>query len=191
MVDFPLHSTRQFKEKPMLRARHVLVVLFVSLAASSSLVAQSPLDGYRLPYDIVKGNITKAAEQVAEGDYTFKPTPDVRSFGQLLGHIANANFMICSAASGEKSPATGDAEKLTTKAELQKVLADSFAFCDKAWTVVAGPRGSAAVDLFGMKFTGASAMSFNSAHDWEHYGNIVTYMRLKGMVPPSSQGRGN
>ena len=69
-------------------------------------------------------------------------------------------------------------------------LADSFAFCDKAWSTVGGARGAAAVDLFGMKFTGASAMSFNSAHDWEHYGNIVTYMRLKGMVPPSSQGGG-
>ncbi|MEX2270812.1 MAG: DinB family protein [Vicinamibacterales bacterium] len=174
----------------MFRVTRVVPVLLLCLSVPASMAAQSAADGYRLPYDIVKGNIIKAAEQVAEANYTFKPTPDVRSFGQLVGHIANANFMICSAASGEKSPATGDAEKLATKAELQKVLADSFAFCDKAWAAVNGPRGAAPVDLFGMKFTGASAMSFNSAHDWEHYGNIVTYMRLKGMVPPSSQGRG-
>jgi uncharacterized damage-inducible protein DinB len=174
----------------MFRVSRVLSVLFLALAVPASVAAQSLAEGYRLPYDIVKGNITKAAEQMPEANYSFKATPDVRSFGQLLGHIANANFMICAGASGEKSPATGDAEKLATKAEIQKALADSFAFCDKAWTTVAGARGSAAVDLFGMKFTGASAMSFNSAHDWEHYGNIVTYMRLKGMVPPSSQGGG-
>jgi uncharacterized damage-inducible protein DinB len=174
----------------MFRVSRVLPILFVCVSIPASIAAQSAADGYRLPYDIVKGYITKAAEQVTEANYAFKPTPEVRSLGQLLGHIANANFMICSAASGEKSPATGDAEKLATKAEIQKALADSFAFCDKAWTTVGGARGSAAVDLFGMKFTAASAMSFNSAHDWEHYGNIVTYMRLKGMVPPSSQGRG-
>ena len=174
----------------MFRVTRVLSVLVLCLSAPASIAAQSAPDGYRLPYEIVKGYVTKAAEQVTEADYAFKPTPDVRTFGQLVGHIANANFMICAAASGEKSPAAGDAEKLATKAEIQKALAASFAFCDKAWTAAAGPRAATPVDLFGMKFTGASAMSFNTAHDWEHYGNIVTYMRLKGMVPPSSQGRG-
>jgi uncharacterized damage-inducible protein DinB len=173
----------------MVRFSRILCAALVSLSLPVSVAAQSAADGYRLPYDIVKGNITKAAEQVSEADYAFKPTPDVRSFGQLVGHIADPNFMICSMASGEKSTASGGAEKLATKAEIQKALAASFAFCDKAWTVVGGERASVPVDLFGMKFTAASAMSFNSAHDWEHYGNIVTYMRLKGMVPPSSQGR--
>lgn len=191
MVDSRLHRQSGFaKKKPMVRVIRVLSVLFLALAIPASIAAQPAADGYRLPYDIVKGNITKAAEQMTEANYGFKATPEVRSFGQLLGHITDANFMICSAASGEKSRATGDAEKLASKAEIQKALADSFAFCDKAWGIVGGARGAVAVDLFGMKFTGASAMSFNSAHDWEHYGNIVTYMRLKGMVPPSSQGGG-
>lgn len=175
----------------MVRVSRALFALIVTLSLPAAAAAQSAPDGYRLPYEIVKGNILKAAEQVSEANYSFKPTPEVRTFGQLIGHIANANFMICSGASGQKSPATSDAEKLTSKAELQKVLAASFAFCDAAWTAAtAAPRATTPVDLFGMKFTGASAMSFNSAHDWEHYGNIVTYMRLKGMVPPSSQGGG-
>ena len=117
----------------------------------------------------------------------------MRSLGALFGHVANANFMICAAAAGEKSPATGNAEQLTAKADIQKALADSFAYCDTVWASV-GTAGREAwagepVDLFGMKLTRASALSFNAAHDWEHYGNVVTYMRLKGMVPPSSQGR--
>lgn len=161
----------------------------LALSIPASVSAQTA-DGFKLPYDIAKGYITKAAEQVSEANYSFKPTPEVRSFGQLFGHIANANFMICSIASGEKSTATGNAEQLKTKAEIQKALADSFAFCDKAWAAVTAAKAGEPVDVFGMKHTRASALSFNSAHDWEHYGNLVTYMRLKGMVPPSSQGGG-
>lgn len=177
----------------MVRAIRLAAVL-VCLAIPASVAAQSAdLAGYKLPHDVVKGNLIKSAEAVAEADYAFKPTPEVRSFGQLFGHVANANFMICANAAGEPSPATGDAEKLTAKADIQKALADSFAYCDTVWASLAEPGreawGSEPVDLFGMKLTRASALAFNSAHDWEHYGNVVTYMRLKGMVPPSSQGR--
>lgn len=168
-------------------AAAVIVLVFTGAAAAQS----ADLAGYKVPHDTVKGWLTQAAEAIPEEHYAFKPTPEVRSMGQLFGHVANANFMICSAASGEKSPATGNAEQLKTKAEIQKALADSFAFCDKAWTTVGGARGSEPVDLFGMKLTRASALAFNAAHDFEHYGNVVTYMRLKGMVPPSSQGGGN
>lgn len=166
--------------------RRVLCTAF-AIALPATFAAQ---DGFKSPYDLVKGNILKSAAQVPEEHYAFKPTPEVRSMGQLFGHIANANFMICSMASGEKSTATGDAEKLTAKADIEKALAASFAFCDKAWGAVTAARAGEPVDLFGMKHSRASALSFNTAHDWEHYGNLVTYMRLKGMVPPSSQGGG-
>ena len=165
-------------------------VMATAVALLSSTVSAQAPGGFKGPYDIVKDYLTKAAAQVDEANYAFKPTPDVRSLGQLFGHVANANFMICSIASGEKNPATGNAEQLKTKAEIQKALADSFAFCDKAWAAVTPANAEQSVDVFGMKHSRASALSFNSAHDWEHYGNIVTYMRLKGMVPPSSQGGG-
>ena len=169
-----------------------LVAFALCLSVPAVIAAQSATHaGYKVPHDTVKGNLIKSAEAVAEADYAFKPTPEVRSFGQLFGHVANANFMICAMAVGEKSPATGNAEQLTAKADIQKALADSFAYCDKVWDQV-GAADKAAwaaepVDLFGMQLTRASALAFNAAHDWEHYGNIVTYMRLKGMVPPSSQ----
>ncbi len=172
----------------MVRLSRALCAAVVGLSLPASAAAQSAPDGFKLPYEIIKGYVTKAAEQVTDANYSFKATPDVRSFGQLFGHIANTNFMLCSIASGEKSTVTGDAEKLATKAEIQKALADSFAFCDKAWAAVTAANAAEPVDVFGMKHTRASALSFNTAHDWEHYGNLVTYMRLKGMVPPSSQG---
>lgn len=173
----------------MVRAFRVLLaaaVCLVPVAAS----AQAPA-GYKGPYDAVKTFITKAADQVTEANYAFKATPEVRSLGQLFGHIANANFMICSNASGAANPAAGkNAEQLTAKADIQKVLADSFAFCDQAWAAAEGAKGDEAVKVFGADHTRRSALAFNTAHDWEHYGNIVTYMRLKGMVPPSSAGGG-
>ena len=178
----------------MFRVSRVLSAAALSLAIPAAVFAQmggqpAAPDGFRLTYESAKSNLTKSAEQVTEANYGFKPTPEVRSIGQLFGHVANANFMICAMASGLPNPSKADFEKSTAKAELQKALADSFAFCDKAWGAVTAANAGEAVDIFGMKHTRASGLSFNTAHIWEHYGNLVTYMRLKGMVPPSSQGR--
>jgi uncharacterized damage-inducible protein DinB len=175
----------------MVRAFRVLLVALVCLTPSLAAGQSLDFSGIKLPYDNVKGWITKAAADVTQENYGFKPTPEVRTLGQVFGHIANANFMICSAAAGEKSPATSDAEKLTAKADIEKAVADSFAYCDKVWAQVGNAGGSEPVEIFGMKHTRLSMMSFNGAHDMEHYGNIVTYLRLKGLVPPSSQGGGN
>jgi len=140
---------------------------------------------------MVKGYITKSAEQAPESLYAYKATPDVRSLGQLFGHVANANFMICSAIAGEKSPATGDFEKTaTTKVDLTKALADSYAYCEKVYAATTDAEGGKMMELFGMKMAKLAALGFNNAHNFEHYGNIVTYLRLNKMVPPSSQGRG-
>lgn len=182
------------KETLMARTSRLAFALLVLCTVPSAAAAQTAADtraGIKSTYDVVKGHLTKAAEQIADEHFSFKPTPDIRSLGQLFGHIANANYMICSIAAGEKSPSTGNAEQLTSKADLQKALAASFAYCDTAWTKIDGAKGAEPVDLFGMKHTRASALALNAAHDWEHYGNIVTYMRLKGLVPPSSQGGGN
>lgn len=178
----------------MSRALRVACAALVAVSLPSAAAAQTAADtraGITSIYEVVKGYLTKAAEQTAEEHYAFKPTADVRSLGQLFGHVANANYMICSIAAGEKSPATSNAEQLTAKADIQKALAASFAYCDSAWTKIDGAKGAEPVDLFGMKHTRASALALNAAHDWEHYGNIVTYLRLKGLVPPSSQGGGN
>ena len=123
-------------------------------------------------------------------EYAFKPTPQVRSFGELIGHVASANYFFCSQAKGEKSPATGNYETTSSKADLVKALNGSPAYCDDAYTAttdsnfqqlvkVAGPGG-------GGREAGRGALTFNTAHNNEHYGNIVVYMRLKGHVPPST-----
>ena len=166
------------------RAGAILLLLVAPTAASAQAVtAMNPL------FQSIKGNIIKSAEQMPEAEYAFKPAPTVRSFGQLVGHVANASYMFCSVAKGEKSPAAQDFEKTTDKAGLVKGLKDAFAYCDPVYQM---PDASftAMHEMFGMKMTRLGWLMLNVAHDNEHYGNMVTYLRIKGLVPPSSQGTG-
>ena len=133
-----------------------------------------------------QGFITAGAEQVSEADYAFKPTPEVRSFGQLIGHVADSNYAICAAVLGETAPAADIEKTRTAKADLVAALKASFEYCGKAFAL---PDAEAfkVVTLFGKERARFNGLLLNVNHDYEHYGNIVTYMRLKGLVPPSSQ----
>jgi len=174
-----------------------IVLAALSIAAGAGRAeAQSsnPLGaGAQRTYNIIKGYITRAAEKMPEEHYAFKPTKDVRSFGQLVGHVADASYGFCSAAAGEKAPKggfDGSIEKsTTTKAELQKVLAEAFGYCDKVYAKFSDNMATEMVKGFWGELPKLSVLDFNTAHDFEHYGNIVTYMRLKNIVPPSSEPR--
>jgi uncharacterized damage-inducible protein DinB len=138
-------------------------------------------------YDQFRKWLVAAAEQVTEADYAYKPTPDVRSFGQLVGHVANANYMFCANAAGEKSPSARDIEKeVSAKAQLVTELKNAFAYCDKAYAMTDAALAQPA-EIFGDKGTRLWILNFNAVHNAEHYGNVVTYMRMKNLVPPSSQ----
>ena len=165
-----------------------LVALLLSSAnivlaqSSNPLVASS-----KAIYGIVSGNVVKAAEEMPEENYSFKPTPEVRSFGQLIGHVADAQYAFCGAASGEKANPPNAEKTKTSKADLVQALKDAVAYCDKAYSGLTDAEAVQTVKFFGRELPKLSVLSFNTAHTDEHYGNIVTYLRLKGLVPPSSQ----
>ena len=161
----------------------------VLLAPAAGAQAGPAVGSVASTYMPARNYLTAAAEQMPESDYGFKPTPEVRSFGQLVGHVANAQFMICSAALGEANPNSENFEQATAKAALVAALRASSALCDRAYaqTDEAAMQMGA---LFGQQRTRLSILVLNAAHDFEHYGNMVTYLRIKGMVPPSSQGGG-
>jgi uncharacterized damage-inducible protein DinB len=151
--------------------------------------SNSPLvDGVKAQYAIVKGYLARTADKVPESVWSFKPTPEVRSFGQIVAHVADSQFAICAAAAGEKPPQSGIEKSMTTKAQLSKALADSTAYCDQVLAKMDDKRGMETVKFFGGMQPRALVASFNVAHDFEHYGNLVTYMRLNKIVPPSSEG---
>jgi uncharacterized damage-inducible protein DinB len=178
----------------------LLVVLACVLAAGPALAqaaAQAPAAppanpvsaGSQMLFGMVSGNLTKSADKVSEDLYAFKPTPEVRSFGQIVAHVADSNYQFCSAALGEKAPVEGIEKSKTAKADLVKALADSVTYCQKAYSALTDASGAEMLPFFGRKLARVSILDFNVAHDYEHYGNLVTYMRLKGIVPPSSERR--
>jgi uncharacterized damage-inducible protein DinB len=133
------------------------------------------------------GYLLRAAEQMPDSDYAFRPVATVRTFGQLIGHLAGSQNLICAAALGEPSKGEDEIEKsVTTKAGLVAALRASNEYCRRAYAQsdVAAARSTT---LFEEKATRMFALSLNATHDGEHYGNIVTYFRIRGMTPPSSQ----
>jgi uncharacterized damage-inducible protein DinB len=165
----------------------------VLIAAPALAQAQNPLmASIKAQHDQTKGYILKTAEIVPEQLYSFKATPEVRSIGQLLGHIADATNSICGGAGGSKAAPLAAEKSMTTKAQLTKALQDAFAVCDK---VIAGMTDQQAMEstkfFIGGQSTRGMIIAFNTSHNMEHYGNLVTYMRLNKIVPPSSAGSGN
>jgi uncharacterized damage-inducible protein DinB len=178
-------------------------ILLVTLAISSTASAQTTGAGYnaltpslaavaKTMHATIRKNLAEAAQAMPADEYSFRPTPDVRTFAQLVGHVINANWFFCSQAKEEKSPATTNHEQLTDKAALVKALNDSLAYCDEAYSSTTDANFNRPVQMqggLGMRPTNTvrgAILIFNTTHNNEHYGNIVVYMRLKGHVPPST-----
>ena len=158
-------------------------------AANTAAAASATIGSVKGMLDIARNWLTKAAEQIPEEHYAFKPTPDVRTTGEIFAHVADANFGICGMASGQKPPMTGVAKTKKTKAELTEALTASFTFCESAFNGMTDTQANEVIKFFlPGTHTRLGVLAFNAAHDFEHYGNIVTYMRMKGLVPPSSAG---
>jgi uncharacterized damage-inducible protein DinB len=125
-----------------------------------------------------------------EENYSFKPVDTVRSFGQIVGHLADAQYLFCSIASSEKNPGLNVEKTKTAKADLIAALKDGFAYCDKVYDSMTDAASLATVKFFGNDIPKYAALNVNISHNMEHYGNLVTYMRMKGLVPPTSEQQG-
>ena len=159
---------------------------------ASAALAQAPdlksASGYpKMVQKQVTAWIERAAQKMPEAEYAFKPDPESRSFGQILGHIADANYLFCSPVLGENRPAPEIEKTKTTKAELTAALHEAFAYCGRAYDTLTDANASELVKAFGQERNKLGVMWFNASHNLEHYGNLVVYMRVKGLVPPSSE----
>jgi uncharacterized damage-inducible protein DinB len=170
----------------------VLALTMTLSATIASAQAPPPADsGYsatvRSRWNAVKRNVAASAVAMPDAGYSFKPTPDVRTFGELLGHLANEHYIFCSLVKGEKYPHEAvDFEKTTAKADMVKAINDSIAYCDPVYAALKDEAKATAPIVPNRRDTPFSALLLNVTHDSEHYGNIITYLRLKGIVPPSS-----
>jgi hypothetical protein len=170
------------------------LILTLALAACASPVAAQTSVSFtqatQAQWDEVKAYIVKSAEQMPEADYAFKPTEKVRSFGELITHLADDNMGICAAAISDKTKNFGDFEKQkkTSKVDLVTALKASVVYCDAAFAKMDETTAAETIDVFKRRLPRLGVLALNNNHVWEHYGNIITYMRLKNLVPPSSQG---
>ena len=141
----------------------------------------------KLAYARIKANLVGSAEKMPEESYNFKPTDSVRGYGQIVGHVADAQYMFCSLALGETNPGLKIEQTKTTKADLVAALKTAVAYCDRAYDSMTDVSGTQMVKFFGQDMPKFGVLNINNMHDMEHYGNLVTYMRLKNIVPPTSE----
>lgn len=160
-------------------------------AQSTSMAPTTPTDplskAAKFMYGQSKDDVLKSAQEMPEENYSFRPADSVRTFGQLIGHVADAQYEFCSAVAGDGKQPPGIEKTRSSKADLIQALQDAFAYCDQAYNSMTDAQGAQIVSFFGMKVPKLSLLYYNFGHNMEHYGNIVTYLRIKGLVPPSSQ----
>jgi uncharacterized damage-inducible protein DinB len=178
--------------------RHVWQLALVATLAAAPAAAQGqPASGDPLTaalkrqFDGVSRNVKEAAEKMPEDKYTYQATKDVRTFGGFVGHVANAHYMLCSRAKGETNPNKEDFEKATGKAALVKAITAANEYCGSVFSgandkwmleTIAQGQGANATQV-----PRAAVLAGNTSHSNEHYGNLVTYMRINGLVPPSTE----
>ena len=165
----------------------MLITALGSVCAAQAQNANQLSTEVKQLYTGIKNNLMKAAEKMPEADYSFKATPEVRPFGQLVAHVADSQMRGCAAVKGEK--VNPNAASKTSKADLVAALKESFEYCDGAYDALTDATATQMVTTFRGQRTKLAALYGNVSHDNEMYGTMAVYMRLKGLVPPSSEGR--
>lgn len=159
------------------------LILFASAA-----LAQNPLtDSFQARYKSMRQNLVQTAELMPEDAYGFKLTPEQRPFGGWIGHVAMGNYHFCSMIKGEKAPDTSALHDKTGKADLVKAIKESFDYCDAALQGMTDQKALAGIQVDGKTVYPVEAMISLVASTNEHYGNLVGYLRSKGITPPSSR----
>jgi uncharacterized damage-inducible protein DinB len=175
---------------PVMNLRHfVFVTLLVATPAIGFAQTANPMTANaKIQFGALSGFVVRSAEKVPEDLYSFRATPEVRSMAELYGHIADAMFAMCATAAGSKPPRTGIEKAVTAKPALVAALKEGISYCNSVYDSMTDQKGSTeTVPFYFGPTPKLSVMYFVVTHTYEHYGNLVTYMRLKNIVPPSSE----
>jgi uncharacterized damage-inducible protein DinB len=165
------------------------VVLFAAAASAQDTPANPLVTVSKNIFAISKNDVLGSVAKIPDDLWSYQPTKDVRTVAQLFAHIADAQYEFCGLITEGKSVSKDIEKTKKTKAEIVPALNDAFAYCESAYASMTDADAAQLVSFFNMKITKLGAMDFNIAHNMEHYGNLVTYMRIKGIVPPSSEPR--
>jgi len=169
--------------RPLACAALLLILPAVPFAQSANPLTANA----KIQFGALTGFVLRSAEKVPEDLYAFRATPEVRSMGELFGHVADALFSMCSTAAGSKPPRTGIEKAVTAKPALIAALKDGISYCNTVYDGMTDQKGVETVPFYFGPTPRLSVLYFVVTHTYEHYGNLVTYMRLKNIVPPSSE----
>ena len=164
-----------------------LALCLTAAAGVSALPAQNlaaNITESKQSYTAIKNNLIGMAEAMPDSGYGFQPTPEIRTFGALMAHVADTNARICGGAMGEQK-SVGAAAK-TAKADLVAAMKESFSICDASFDALTDAN---ALQPAGMGRTKLGLLNFNTMHDNEEYGYGSIYLRLKSVVPPSTANK--
>ena len=182
--------------RTLLRLAAACLVVPGALALAQDKPADSPATGApqntfstsnKMSYGRLKDILLRSAEKMPEENYSFKPADSVRTYGQIVGHVADAQYLFCSAALGEKNPGLDIEKTKTSKADIIAALKTAFAYCDNAYNTMTDASGAATVKFFNGDMPKSTVLMINNLHNIEHYGNLVVYLRMKNIVPPTSE----
>jgi len=129
----------------------------------------------------MQDKIMKSAEAMPEAKYSYRPTKDVRSFAEILNHVADISYTLCSNVKGEANPMSPTAK--VKKAEIVAYLKGSFDYCDGVYSGFTDAHLNDPADFWGTKTNKMFILTQVGNHDALHYGNLVTYLRINGLVP--------
>ena len=166
----------------------VIAAVLIALPSIAGAQSANPLTANaKVQFGALSGFVVRSAEKVPEDLYSFRATPEVRSMAELFGHVADAMFAMCSTAAGSKPPRTGIEKAVTSKTALVAALKEGVTYCNSVYDGMTDQKGLETVPFYFGPTPRVSVLYFVVTHTYEHYGNLVTYMRLKNIVPPSSE----
>ena len=182
--------------------KYSVILLLSTIMSTASAQAPQPAQAnpmstwLRGAYTGNRNNIVRSAEKMPEENYGMRPgaQQEVRTFAQQVSHVAFYNFLWCSQAKGEKNPNPGNLDKLSSKAEIMKVLNDAFTYCDGVYNALTDASGTEVIDITQengrqTRNLRLGLLTLNYGHNNEIYGSMVVYMRMKNIVPPASEPR--
>src|SRR5271155_3715637 len=129
----------------------------------------------------MQDKIMKSADAMPESKYSYRPTKDVRSFAEILNHVADISYILCSNVKGEATP--GMAAAKGSKAEIKAYLKGSFDYCDGVYSGFTDAHLNDPANFFGVKTNKMFILTQVGNHDALHYGNLVTYLRINDLEP--------
>jgi DinB superfamily len=166
-------------------------LLFIAIALGAAMCSAQDNNPFsadaRQTYALVKSSLLRAADRMPAEYYPFRTVPAVRTFGEMIAHVADAQFLMCGVVKGEKPAA--DARSKTSKDDLVAALKASFDYCDPVYASMTDAAGAVKVRWARWDMSRLGLLNWNISHDNEMYGIIAAFLRIKGLVPPSSEGR--